>query len=119
MGNLCSRAVGFSLRIYALFDPDPLLNRAPYGKCNLEADALDWLADRTGATIEQTCFLYQDIERCWYTYIPEKVLESDDTVPLVVHLHGAGGCATLPSVGWANIAEDDNFVILHSCASDD
>ena len=59
MGDLLSRVVGFGLRVYALVDSDPLLNVAPYGKCNTEAYALDWLAEETGASIEQSCLEFQ------------------------------------------------------------
>lgn len=110
MGNLVSRFVGFSLRVYATLNPMPLLNEAPYGSCNTSSSALDWLQAETNADIGRNCLEYQGLQRCWFSYIPHHVANSGRTdVPLVIHLHGAGGCATLPSVGWGNMAEKDGL----------
>jgi len=56
-------------------------------------------------------------DRCWYTYTPPQV-DSGSTYPLVVDLHGGGGCAShsAASSGWQKLAEgndeDDTFIVI-------
>lgn len=49
------------------------------------------------------------LERCWYTFVPDTAAS---TVPVVVHLHGAGGCASLPAVGWGTLAQENGFAVV-------
>jgi len=92
--------------------PDPLTNRAPYGTCSEGPNALAWLKEEGSA--EQTCIDWAGLQRCWYTFVPNSVLlqQESKSVPVVIHLHGAGGCASLPSVGWGTLAEDNGFVVV-------
>lgn len=108
--NLLTRSIAFVLRLNALFGDEPLRNVAPYGTCDIAQDALSsWL--ETGS-VPQNCLSHQNRTRCWYTYTPNSVVDSTSEVPLVVHLHGAGGCASLPAMGWGNIAEDSGVVMI-------
>lgn len=51
------------------------------------------------------------MQRCWYTYSSKRAIERPGAVPLIVHLHGAGGCASLPSLGWGTTAESVGMVV--------
>jgi len=66
------------------------------------------------ASGNQTCIDHDDLIRCWYTYIPESAKMSTDPVPIVMDLHGLGGCAILHSIysGWAGIAETQGFIVV-------
>ena len=49
-------------------------------------------------SLERTCITAapSGASRCWWTYVPEAVSTSADTslrVPLVIDMHGGGGCA--------------------------
>lgn len=110
--NLLTRSIAFALRIAAIFSDELLENVAPYGTCNIANDALSsWL---TSGSAPKTCITHQDTSRCWYTYIPDTVAANteQERVPLVVSLHGAGGCATLPAMGWGSIATKENIVVV-------
>jgi len=106
---LASRLLALYLRLYSSIYPDKLTHVAPYGTCKKGSDALSWL----GAS--RSCLEHDGIERCWYMYSPPSALESsesDGPVPLHIHLHGAGGCASLPSAGWGTQARKNGFVVV-------
>jgi len=108
--NLLTRAIAFGLRISVFFSNYPFENVAPYGTCDTADNALSvWLKS---ASVPKSCVTHQDRTRCWYKYIPDTVSDSDEKVPLVVSLHGAGGCATLPAMGWGTIANEDGVVVI-------
>jgi len=93
---------------------------APYGintgltdfseknECYTGPDAFHWLKD---GTAERTCLTIDGLERCWFTFIPSSA-SGKTNMPLMIHLHGAGGCAAYPSMGWGNVAEDHGFVLV-------
>ena len=110
MGLLISRLIGFSLRVYAVIFTDPLTNVAPYGACNEDSRALAWLEDQ--GTADQSCIEWQGLRRCWFTFVPNSAAIQEDSVPVVIHLHGAGGCASLPSVGWGTLAQDNELIVV-------
>jgi len=89
----------------AAFSPEPFTNVAPYGACNTDEDAMSWLP----AT--RQCIVHDGMERCWFTHSPPSVDYADGQVPLLVSLHGAGGCSTLPAMGWGSKAADNGFVV--------
>jgi len=50
----------------------------------------------------QTCITGppNNVQRCWWTYVPPAVkAESNLTVPLVIDMHGGGGCASDSALG--------------------
>jgi len=127
--RLASRFGAFFLRrYYRTFRRNhPLKNQAPYGamrgvgfgfrffsdyafqECNMEDDALSsWIKN---GSAKRSCIEHQGNERCWFTFVPDSVKDKVD-LPVVVHLHGMGGCATRPAMGWANVAEDNGFVVV-------
>lgn len=111
---ILSRITAFTLQIYnSVFSEIPLRN-APYGECNTGPDALSWLPQDS---IAQNCLDHDGMTRCWYVYTPLSVKERQSQnhtfeFPLLVHLHGAGGCASLPSMGWGSLAEEFEFVVV-------
>lgn len=52
--------------------------------------------------------------RCWYEYVPQKVMNSGEAVPVVVCMHGRGGSAdTFISLSGMNrVAEERGFIVL-------
>jgi len=50
------------------------------------------------ATVDRTCILHSSSSegRCWWTYVPQGVKTASDgrRVPLLVDMHGGGGCAS-------------------------
>jgi len=111
--NVVSRCVALALRLYSVVIRQPLMNVSPYGRnkgCDEANDALSkWIKN---GTAEQTCMMHDNIKRCWFTFIPDSAKNKDGRVPVVVHLHGAGGCASLPAMTWGNIAEENGFVVV-------
>ena len=69
------------------------------------------------ATYPRTCVSTSIGDRCWYTYTPPQVV-SGSTYPLVVDLHGGGGCASDSAAwsGWQKLSEgndeDDTFIVI-------
>jgi polyhydroxybutyrate depolymerase len=112
--NFASRIIAFGLRLYAatVGYQDQLLNKAPYGKCSTKPNALEWLNGKNGTIADQTCIEWGGLRRCWYYYVSERAIDRSVNVPLIVHLHGAGGCASLPAVGWGTIADDAGLVVV-------
>lgn len=108
LDNLKSRFVAFLLRLSTLISDEPLTNVAPYGECNTSPNALAWIP--SGYTV-RSCIKHDNIDRCWFMYTPSSVDESSE-VPLVIHLHGSGGCASLPSLGFGTIANEYGFVVV-------
>lgn len=72
------------------------------------------VSDVAVASGNQTCINHDNLIRCWYTYIPESAKTSTDPVPIVIDLHGNGGCAVLHALysGWASIAEKQGFIMV-------
>jgi len=110
--NVVSRLTALALRLYSVVIRQPLMNAAPYGfnkGCNEAEDALSkWIQN---GSAKQTCIEYDNLKRCWFTFIPDSV-NTASKVPLVVHLHGAGGCASLPAMGWGSLAEENGFAVV-------
>lgn len=57
---------------------------------------------------------HQGFRRCWYEYVPRKVQESGNPVPLVLCMHGRGGSAEsfISLSGMSRVAEERNFVVV-------
>jgi len=121
-----SLIIAIFLRLYNFFFGNDPLQNAPYGACTTDSDALSWIE---GGNVEQTCISHgsnnSDVEmkRCWYKYEPSSVTSltstddnstssSSQSIPLVIHLHGAGGCASLPSLNLGSLAEKEQFVLI-------
>lgn len=51
--------------------------------------------------------------RCWWTYVPDGV-KKGSKVPLIVDMHGGGGCAhhQLLSSGFKELADAKNFIVV-------
>jgi len=98
--------------------PAGVLAAAPYGAdfqagCDTAPDALSFLnSPQNPNAVEQTCVDVDGLQRCWFTYTPVKARNAEGVVPVVVNLHGAGGCASLPAAGWGTIAEREGFVMV-------
>ena len=52
-------------------------------------------------------------ERCWWTYTPRTVAGSSK-MPLVIDMHGGGGCASDQAVssGWKELSDVKSFVVV-------
>lgn len=53
-------------------------------------------------------------ERCYYTYVPASCSSLDQSVPLVLDVHGAGACPLIQSLlsGWVQKAEQECFILV-------
>jgi len=60
----------------------------------------------------QTCIEHGGLQRCWFTFVP-KSLAANSFSPLVVDMHGWGGCAFGLSEysGWKEKAEENGFFL--------
>ena len=59
--------------------------------------------------------LNDGVERTWYEYIPEKVRNTNEKVPLVFYFHGIN-CTPLYGVeqsNWLNIAEKEGLIVVY------
>jgi len=63
----------------------------------------------------QTCIIHDNLTRCWYTYIPESVIENDLEVPIVLDLHGWSYCAysNTEYTGWNDVAKKEGFIVIY------
>jgi len=55
----------------------------------------------------------------WYEYLPPKIRDSKEKVPLVFYFHG-GGCVPLYGAEqscWHDIADEENFIVVYPKAS--
>ncbi|GMH77676.1 hypothetical protein TrST_g7558 [Triparma strigata] len=64
-------------------------------------------------TYPRTCIETSAGTRCWYTYTPSGVVEGA-TYPLVIDLHGGGGCASdsMALSGWKSLADEELFIVI-------
>ncbi|GMH96314.1 hypothetical protein TrVE_jg3723 [Triparma verrucosa] len=64
-------------------------------------------------TYPRTCIETSAGTRCWYTYTPSGVVEGS-TYPLVIDMHGGGGCASdsMAMSGWKSLADEENFIVI-------
>jgi len=93
-----------------------VINKFPYGawqglsysECNTAPNALSWIKN---GSAKKYCVQHEGTERCWFTFVPDSAKDTAK-LPVVVDLHGMGGCATRPSMGWANLAEDNGFIVV-------
>eukprot|EP00546_Thalassionema_frauenfeldii_P011374 CAMPEP_0178919604 /NCGR_PEP_ID=MMETSP0786-20121207/14530_1 /TAXON_ID=186022 /ORGANISM="Thalassionema frauenfeldii, Strain CCMP 1798" /LENGTH=304 /DNA_ID=CAMNT_0020593555 /DNA_START=162 /DNA_END=1076 /DNA_ORIENTATION=+ len=63
----------------------------------------------------QTCIEHGETKRCWYTYTPKSARrKKNESVPLVVDLHGYKGCASWNNVytGWKDLSEEHGFLTV-------
>lgn len=59
-------------------------------------------------------------KRCWWTYVPVKVKAADSNlkVPLIIDMHGGGGCANHQALssGFRELADsldaEDSFIVV-------
>jgi len=59
-------------------------------------------------------------KRCWWTYVPAKVKAADSNlkVPLIIDMHGGGGCANHQALssGFRELADsldaEDSFIVV-------
>jgi len=78
----------------------------------------DALTSFYGKDIPRTCIDVPEgegtITRCYYTYIPDSCASSDQTVPLVLDIHGYNSCPLRSSTytGWFGKAEEECFVVV-------
>ena len=75
----------------------------------MKKDALSWIPNGRAT---QTCIEHDGLQRCWYMFIPDLVASSGTPASTIVHLHGAGGCASLPATGLGNIALEEGIVMV-------
>lgn len=71
------------------------------------ADAL------SGFSAPRRCITHDSQLRCWYEYIPTP-RPSSDPVPLVLDLHGYGGCGSYQACdsGWREVADSHGAVVV-------
>jgi len=74
--------------------------------CDDSSDALAFVP------AERSCDSLAGQNRCYFTYTPEQ--DEQETVPLVLDLHGFLGCAALNPTytGWREKAAEDNFYVV-------
>lgn len=101
--------------------PDPLFDDTPFViddniPCDFSSEAL---SDFYGKDIPRTCIDVPvpgqgTLSRCYYTYIPDSCAASDETVPLLLDIHGLNSCPLRSSTytGWNGIAEQECFVVV-------
>ena len=97
----------------AFFHPQSLVEAEEAGEaeqeqyyCDDSSDALDFVP------ASRTCTFLAGQTRCWFTYTPEE--DEQETVPLVLDLHGFSGCAqNNPGyTGWRELAYEENFYVV-------
>jgi len=74
--------------------------------CDVSSDALDFVP------ASRSCTYLAGQSRCWFTYTPDQ--DEQETVPLVLDLHGYLGCAQgNPSyTGWMEKSSEENFYVV-------
>jgi len=88
---------------------DEAKSKAAYNACS------DWGFDAgshaavSTAGLERTCIMGPNRKgvgpRCWWTHVPESVAKAASKVPLVIDMHGGGGCVSPDANGFKAMAD--------------
>lgn len=81
------------------------------GACSSQGDEM--YSDEGEFIAERKCIALAGGSRCWYTYAPPSAANATSPVPLVVDLHGQGGCSTgmARQSGWRQKAASEGFYV--------
>jgi len=101
-----ARSLVIFFRLLTLGDAESDESQEKRFYCDDSSDAMSFVP------ASRTCTNLAGQERCWFTYVPEE--DEQETIPLVLDLHGFGGCAQFTSdyTGWKERAYDDNFAVI-------
>ena len=62
----------------------------------------------------RSCIATAGGPRCWWTYVPTAVENGAATVPLLVDMHGGGGCAShAVQHGFKALADEEGFIVAY------